>query len=197
MAVNKTLLLRNNSYEGARLTIVGSQSGLTNYYYTQANGNRYYYSNIGEGSSQQIMESATFNSFLSFTMSGALTFDFDIIPMETGSTVLVETKAVASNLPGTKGYVMSSFGGFKHNGTSITTIGGSVDYTHKSDFSVGQVYTEFVILGTQSIKLRARGQASETIDWDIHIKYTKGFHTLVSSGGSQDNPIFNPPPPLQ
>lgn len=194
--INKTLLLRNNSYEGARLTIVGSQSGLTNYYYTEANGNRYYYSNIGEGSSQQIMESATFNSFLSFTMSGAVINDFNIIPMESGSTVMVETKAVASNLPGTKGYIMSSFGGFKHNGTSITVIGGPLDYTHKSDFSVGQVYAEFVIIGTQSISLRTRGQVSETIDWDIHIKYTKGFHTL-STGGGTDNPIYTPPPPLQ
>jgi hypothetical protein len=43
--------------------------------------------------------------------------------------------------------------------------------------------------GTASVRLTLTGQTSETLDWDVYIKYTKGFHTL-SGGGSGGGIIY-------
>ena len=43
----KNLLIKNNTYDGVRAVIQASQSGVDNYYYTEARGDRYYYSITG------------------------------------------------------------------------------------------------------------------------------------------------------
>jgi hypothetical protein len=175
----KNLLIKNNHYENVRLTIVGSQSGVEHYYYTEASGNRYYYTALG-GTAAPDMESATFDSFLSFTMSGAVTYQYNLIPMLPEESVMIETNVVGINLDGSKGYVMKSFGGYRHNGSSLSLIGGSIDYTTKTDFTTASA--SFVVVGTQSVALRVTGQTSQTIDWNVYIRYTKGFHALTFTG---------------
>ena len=193
MAIIKNLLTKNRRYENSRLVIVGSQSSDQVYYYTEATGNRYYYNLVGGTNSNFDMESATFETFLSFTMSGATTYTFDIVPMTTGNSCFLDFKCVALNQSGSKGYLMKSFGGYRHTGSALSIVGGSIDYSSKTDFTSASA--SFTASGTSSIQLRVSGQTSETIDWDIHIKYYKGFHDLLTGGGGGD--IIYPKPPEQ
>lgn len=190
MAIKKNLLLRNRHYENARLTIVGSQSTDTVYYYTEATGNRYYY-NLVSSTATASMESATFESFLSFTMSGSGTYTFNIVPMEVGTTVFLDFKVVGLNSSGSKGYLMKSFGGYRHTGSALTAIGGSLTYDTKTDFTSASA--SFTTNGTASVRLVVSGQTSETIDWDVHLKYIKGFHTLSSGASGGPTPIYPKP----
>jgi len=179
MAVKNTLF-KNNKYEKVRLLISGSQSGTLNYYYTEADGDRYYYTSISSTASPS-MESASFNSYLSCTMSGAATYTFDLVPMSLGETVMIETKASCINQSGSKGYLVDVFGGYRHTGSTLVAIGSTLNYTTKTDFTT--VAASFSASGTASVRLTLTGQTSETLDWDVYIKYTKGFHTLTGGSG--------------
>lgn len=187
----KNLLIRNNSYEEVRLTIFGNEDGTSTQYYTEANGNRYYYTVIG-GTASPAMQSATFESFLSFTMSGTASYQYSLIPMLPEETVMIETRVVGLNLDGSKGYIMSSFGGYKHDGTDLSIIGPSITYDTKSDFTSASA--SFTQSGTSSICFCFSGELNETIDWDVHIKYTKGFHTLTTGAPPTPPPIYPPYP---
>jgi len=192
----KNTLVKNNQYSGVRLIITGSQSGVENLYYTEASGDRYYFTQISSTASPD-MESATFRSFLSFTMSNAAIYTFDLVPMLTGESVMIETKAVGINANGTKGYMMTSFGGFRHSGSALSIIGSTINYTTKTDF--GPAGVSFSAAGTQSVRMNVYGQSGESIDWDIHISYTKGFHSLSYAGSTAtppSKPIYPKAPDL-
>lgn len=185
MAIIKNLLTRNNQYSGVRLVIQGQQSNNVHYYYTEATGDRYYFNQVSSTASAD-MESATFRSFLSFTMSNFQTFTFSLIPMESGESVMIETKVVGINSSGSKAYMMQSFGGFRHNGSTLQAVGGSLIYDTRTDFTSASA--SFTASATASIILRVSGQTSETIDWDVHINYTKGFHSLSYAGSTATPP---------
>jgi hypothetical protein len=188
------LLTRNYSYSGIRAVITASQSGDINTYYVEGGGERYYVNSVGSTASAE-MESASFQSFMSFTMSGFATYSVNLIPMEPEESVMIDTHVVALNQTGTKGYVARFFGGFRHSGSALSAIGGSIDSNVKTDFST--VAVSFTASGTQSVLMRLVGQTSETIDFDIHVAYTKGFHSLIaatSSGGTTPpKPIYPQP----
>ena len=179
MAV-KNLLIKNNIYNGVRVVIQASQSGVDTYYYTEARGDRYYYSITGSTQSPTL-ETVNFNAYLSFTMSGAVTYDLTMIPMGYGDTCFLNMSCSAINTTGTKGYLSKVFGGFRHSGSALTKVGGSIDYQTKTDFTT--VGVSFSASGTQSVKMTLTGQTSEVIDWDIYVNYTKGYHTLTTGGG--------------
>ena len=185
MAIVKNLLTRNNQYSGVRLVIQGVQQNDTHYYYTEAAGDRYYFNQVSSTASAD-MESATFRSFLSFTMSGFQSFTFSLIPMEAGESVMIETKVVGINKTGQKAYMMQSFGGFRHSGSTLQAVGGSLVYDTRTDFTSASA--SFTASATASIILRVTGQTSEEIDWDVHINYTKGFHSLTYAGTGGSNP---------
>jgi hypothetical protein len=190
--MSKSLLIRNNDYKKVRLTIFGDEDGEETQYYTEANGNRYYYTSVGSTASAQ-MESATFQSFLSFTMSGTQSYQFTLIPMNPEETVMIETKVIGLNNNGSKGYIMKSFGGFRQNGTSLDIIGPDIDYDTKSDFTSASA--SFTASGTQSICLCVSGELGEDIEWDVHINYTKGFQSLLSTDPQLRPPPIYPEPP--
>ena len=192
----KNLLIKNNTYDGVRAVIAASQSGVTNFYYTEARGDRYYYSITGSTASPRL-ETVTFDAYLSFTMSGAVTYTLDIIPMAKGDTCFLDVSCTAVNATATKGYVAKAFGGFRHTGSTLAKIQNQIDITDHSDFSAA-VKMDFAASGTQSVRMILTGDASETIDWDIYLKYTKGYHTLTTGGGggsSTPDPWY-PVPPL-
>lgn len=190
MAVVQSLLIRNNLYNGVRLTIVGSQSGDEYFYYSEANGNRYFINEIG-GTVSNVMESADFNSFLSFTQSGTVSTTFELIPMDTGDSCMIETKVFGVNSSGTKSYMMKSFGGYVHNGSSLSLVGSGIQYDTIGNFTTGSA--SFTQSGTQSICLCVSGETGELVDWDVYIKYSKGFHTLVYS--PDRSKVIYPPAP--
>lgn len=183
----KNTLFRFKPYDGVRLVYNTFISGVENTYYAEASGNRYYYSILGGSASD--MEAASFNSFISVTMSNYKVYTFDAIPMEPGETVFIESIAMAMNSTGSKAFLSKTWGGFRHSGTAIKEIGGtgSFTYTVQKDFTGCNF--EWFPTGTQSISFNLVGQNSETLDWDVHIKYTKGFHT-ITSGGSPTKPIY-------
>lgn len=192
----KNLLIKNNIYDGVRAVIVASQSGVQNYYYTEARGDRYYYSVTGSTASPTL-ETVNFNAYLSFTMSGAVTYELSMIPMGKGDTCFLNMSCSAVNASGSKGYLSKVFGGFRHTGSALSIVGGTIDYQTKTDFTT--VGVSFSASGTQSVRMVLTGQTSETVDWDIYVNYTKGYHTLVTGGGGgsgqQADPWY-PVPPL-
>ena len=186
-----SILIKNIDYDKVRLKIGGLENGTPVTYFTEATGNRYFFKLLDDPNPS--MESATFQSFLTFTQSGTASHTYTLIPMLPSETVMVETKVVGVNETGSKAYVMKSFGGFKHDGTTLSLIGPSIDYQTKSDFTAASA--SFVISGTTSICLCVDGEAGELIDWDIHINYTKGFHAISGDPGEVCNtfeckPIF-------
>jgi hypothetical protein len=169
-----SILIKNFDYNKVRLQIRGVENGVNKLYTTEAYGNRYYFKLLENPVPS--MESATFKSFLTFTQSGTASHTYTLIPLLQSETVMIETKVVAINDSASKGYVMKSFGGFRHNGTGISIIGPSIDYNTKSDFTSASA--SFTISGTQSICLCVSGEPDDLIDWDIHVSYTKGFHAI-------------------
>jgi hypothetical protein len=189
----KNLLIKNNTYSGVRAVIQASQSGVNNYYYTEARGDRYYYSVTGSTQSPTL-ETVNFNAYLSFTMSNAVTYELQIIPMSKGDTCFLNMSCTAINASGSKGYLSKVFGGFRHTGSALSIIGGSIDYETKTDFTT--VGVSFSAFGTQSVRMVLTGQTSEVIDWDIYVNYTKGYHTLTTGGGGGGVPSpWYPVPP--
>jgi hypothetical protein len=190
----KNLLIKNNTYDGVRAVIQASQSGVNNFYYTEARGDRYYYSITGSTQSP-VLETVNFNAYLSFTMSGAVTYELKMIPMAKGDTCFLNMSCSAVNASGSKGYLSKVFGGFRHTGSALSIVGGSIDYETKTDFT-SAVGVSFSASGTQSVRMVLTGQASEVIDWDIYVNYTKGYHTLITGGGGVNVPDpWYPVPP--
>lgn len=188
-----SLIIKNKIYDGTRLTIVGSQSGTRYYHYSEANGTRYYVNPISSTASPTL-EAVTFDAYLSFTSSNSQTWDFTLIPMDTSNTCIVTTRVSGLKSDGSKGFLMNSFGGYRHSGSALTKIGGSFDYTYLSDFTGATAY--FTASGTSSVNLVITG-TSEVIDWDVYINYSKGFHTLSGGGGGGGVWYPDPPPPTE
>lgn len=184
------LLTKNIPYSGVRAYIQASQSSDINTYYVEGSGQRFYVNELGSSASAA-MESASFVSFMSFTMSGAVTYSVTLIPMSPEETVMINTKVVALNSTGTKGYIADLFGGFRHSGSTLTAIGGSLERTQRTDFT--NVSASFTQSATASVNLILVGQTSEIIDWDVHIQYTKGYHTLTTGTSSPTTPIYPKP----
>ncbi len=190
MAVVQSVMVKNKEYDGVRLTIVGSQSGNQYYNYSEAWGVRNYINEITNPTAS--LDSVSFNAYLSFTSSGTSMWQFDLIPMSIGDTVMVESQIVGLNSDGSKGYVCNIFGGFRHSGATLSAIGSGATYTTKTDFSSASV--SLGTTGTQSVTFKVAGDAGEVIDWNLHIKYTKGFHTLTFGGGGGGSWYPVPPP---
>ena len=191
MAITKYIMIKNKLYDTVRLTIVGSQSSTTNYHYTEAEGNRYYANLVG--STQSNLEAVSFEAYLSFTSSGTQSWNFNLIPMEYGHTAMIETNVVGMNSTGSKGYGARVFGVWRHAGSTLVAVGGSMDTTTKTDFTSASC--SFTASATASISMNISGQTSETIDWDVHIKYTKGYHTVVAGSPVVPPPWYPPLPP--
>jgi hypothetical protein len=102
--------------------------------------------------------------------------------MGKGDTCFLNMSCSAVNASASKGYLSKVFGGFRHTGTALSIIGGTIDYETKTDFT-SAVGVSFSAKGTQSVRMVLTGQTSEVIDWDIYVNYTKGYHTLTTGGG--------------
>jgi hypothetical protein len=181
-------IVKNKEYDGVRLSITGTNSGSASVFYSEANGNRYFYNVIG--STASVMESVTFEAYLSFTSSNAEAWVFNLVPMDYGQSVILECRVLGLKSDGTKGFLMNSFTGWRHSGSSLSTIG-TPDYTYLSDFTSATSF--YTTNATASVDLVIAGEASTVIDWDVHIKYTKGYHTLTSGGGGGGGWYPSPP----
>lgn len=181
-------IVKNKSYDGVRLVVSATSSGSLSTYYTEANGWRHYFNQITGTNS--LLEAVSFESYISVTSSNTATYSFTLIPMFYGETVMLETKVVGFN--GVKGFMMNSFGGYKHIGGTLSRIG-NIQYSYSTDFTGATAY--FTNTGTSSINLVIGGDStSGVMDWDIHVKYTKGYHTGFSPPTGSQNPWFPMPP---
>ncbi len=192
MAVTKNLIIKNKEYDSTRLFIIGSQSSNQNYYYTEASGTRYYINALG-ATADATIESVTTNAFLSFTSSSSATWSFDLIPMSPGNTCIIETKVLGMKSDGSGSFLMFARGGYRHSGSSLVKIGGSIDYLYKNDLSGASA--SFDVIGTSSVCLKINGVAGGSIDYDVHIDYTKSYHSLTfpNGGGAWLPPNIDPP----
>lgn len=185
----KNSIFKYKPYNGIRLRYKTFVSGDETFYYSEGDGNRYYFNIFGSTDSEN-MEASTFNSFLSFTTSNYVVREFEAIPMEPGDTVFIESTATAVNSDTSKAFLCKTFGGFRHNGTSIMEIGGTGSFEYKTHSDFSSVDFVFVPIGTQSVYFQCIGQTSQNLDWDIYINYTKSFHTLSSPTPDKPKPIY-------
>ena len=191
MAV-QSVMIKNKSYDGVRLTISGTQSGNNYFHYSEAIGVRHFVNEVGSQTAS--MDSVSFNAYLSFTSSGTASWNFTLIPMEYETTVMLCTKILGMKSDGTKGFLMDSFGGYRHSGSALTKIGGQINYSYLTDFTGATAY--FTASATASVNLVIQGSSGDVIDWDVHICYTKGYHTLSAPApvGIPVAPPWYPPP---
>lgn len=184
---NYNLLVKQKEYSGVRSLIVATQSGLTSTYFAEGGGQRYYINQISSTASA-VLQAASFETFLSFTMSGTATFSMQMVPMAPGQSVLIDMSVIALNSNGTKGYAEKLMTSYRHSGATLTKIG-QIQSTRISDFS--SVYATFSTTGTQSVNLICYGQSGELIDFDIFINYKKSYHAIQNiSGGQSITPIY-------
>ena len=193
----QSVMIRNKEYDGTRLTLIGVESGVNHIFYSEASGTRYFINEIGNPTAS--MDSVTFKAHLTFTSSGTQSWNFNLVPMNTGETIIINTKVSALNHDGTKAYIMSAFGGYKHSGGTLSVVGSGFWYTSMNDFTGASA--SFTSSATASIRLITSGAVNQVIDWDIHIDYTKGYHSLsnisfASPGGGVpiDRHPWYPPP---
>ena len=177
----KRLISKVNPFSGVRAVINGTQSGQIQTWYSEGRGDRFYVNEI-TATASPVLESATFISYLSFTMSGATTAKFDLIPMTTGESAFIETIIYGQNSGATAGYCERFFAAWRHSGSALTLVGGTVSSTKLSDFTT--VGTQWSQTGTQSVNFTVSGQTGQVIDFDVHIRYTKGTHQILTGGGS-------------
>jgi hypothetical protein len=187
----KKLLVKNVPFDGVRAVISASQSSVLSTYYSEGSGQRYYV-NALTSTASSTMESATFDSYLSFTMSDSTTHTYDLIPMLAGNSVIIDSFIYAQNLSGSKGFVESSFGAFRHTGSVLTAVGSGIQNTKTTDFPTGHISATWLTNGTQSVYLNIQNITGEVIDVDVYISYRKGFHS-ISTGSTASKPIYPQP----
>ena len=195
MPTVQSIVIKNKQYTGTRLTIVGSHSSNQYYHYSEAVGNRYFVNPISSTASP-VMESVTFDGFLSFTSSDATSWTFDLVPMETGSTCIIDNFIVEGFKSDTTGhFIMQSMGAWRHTGSALTKSG--INYQYINDGMTGAT-AYWTASATASIQLVIKG-VSGVVDWDVHIRYIKSYHTLVlgGGGGNPSAPYYPPPNPVE
>lgn len=186
MAINA--LFKDIKYDKVRFTYTRASfpSGtLVDTNYSEGSGSRYYYNILGSTFSD--MEAATFQSFISVTMSGSAVHFIDLVPLEVGELVYLNTTITAVNASVTKGFIANTDAAYINTGSQIKPIGGtpSVSYNIKKDFMTASVF--FIENGTQSIGLGIGGEAGENLDWNIFVSYKKSFHSI--SKPTQSSPV--------
>lgn len=187
----KKLLVKNVPFDKVRAVISASQSSVLSTYYSEGSGQRYYV-NALTSTASATMESATFDSFLSFTMSNSATHTYNLIPMIQGNSVIIDSYIYAQNLSGSKGFVESSFGAFRHTGSALTAVGSGIQNTRTTDFPTGHISATWIANATQSVMLSCVNTTGEVIDVDVYISYRKGFHS-IATGSTASKPIYPVP----
>jgi hypothetical protein len=191
--MSANILFKNKEYDGVRFTYtrLAFPSGtVVDTTYAEGSGNRYYYS-ILSGTASPDMEAATFESFISFTMSGAVTHFVDLVPMEPGESVYFDITATATNTGVTGGFFANPRAGYIHTGSEIKPIGGTAGITYdiRTDFPTMGI--GFIINATASIALGVTCITGQTLDWDIFINYKKGYRAIVTPPGpTPPRPIY-------
>lgn|SRR5574343_1648 len=181
MAIQPSVMIKSKGYEGTRLTIAGSYSSNQYLHYAEASGNRYYVNEIS--ATQSDMGSVTFDAFLSFTASNATPWQFDLVPMQPGQSLIIDNFIVEGfKSDGTAQFLMQAFGGYRYSTTTLSKSG--INYQYINDGLTGAT-AYFTASGTTSVSLVISGVAATNIDFDVHIRYIKSYHTLLntSSGG--------------
>ena len=185
---NYNLIIKQKEYQDVRSVIVASQSGNQSIFYAEGNGDRYYINQIS-ATATPVLEAATFNSFLSFTMSGLGTFSMQMVPMATGESVFIDMQIYGQNSASTKGYAEKVMTAYRHSGSALTRIG-QINSTKISDFT-SSVGVTFSTTATASVDLVVFGQSGELIDFDIYIQYKKGYHAIQNLNQPQTiSPIY-------
>jgi hypothetical protein len=188
MSVN--ILFKNREFDGVRFTYTRADfpSGtIVDQTYSEGSGNRYYFNILGSTASEQ-MEAATFQSFISVTMSGAVTHFIELVPMEPGELVYFDMTVTSVNGPVDKGFVANPKGSFIHTGSDILPVGGTAGLTYdiRTDFT--SVNTAFIINATASVALGITCESGETLDWNLFVDYKKSFHSISSPPGPTGPP---------
>jgi hypothetical protein len=197
--MSASVLYRNKPYSGVRLTYQRASfptGTLVDTTYSEALGNRYYYTLLGTTFSTE-MEAATYQSFISATMSGGIAHFVDLVPLLPGELVHLQTRVSAMNASSTKALIATTDAAFINTGSTIKPVGGTAAVTLniRKDFMTASIY--YVANGTQSVTLLLGGEAGEDLDWSIFVEYSKSFHSISSPASPPvSKPIYPTPPTL-
>lgn len=184
------LLIRNIGFDGTRTLITASSSAGPEKIWTEGTGRRYYLDQLGTTFSSAV-DATEYNTYLTFTTTNTNLKEFFITQMNTGETLHVELTAMAMKDDGSAAYGNQWSQLFRRGSTgSVVQIGSPVqnekyDGTMNCDISVRTI--------TNGVYLQFLGPSSHIIDWNIHLRYLKGYHRLVDPG-SIPSPIDPRPP---
>lgn len=184
------LLIRNIGFDESRILITGSHSSGPDKIWTEGYGRRYYLDQIGTTFSNNL-DATEYNAYLTFTTTNTNIKEFFITQMNNAETLCLELTAMALKDDGTAGFGSrwsqlfrrGASGGVVQIGTPVVTE--KHDGTMNCDITVRTV--------TNGVYLQFTGAAGHTIDWNIYLRYLKGYHRLVDPN-SIPSPIDPRPP---
>jgi len=171
------LLIRNIGFDGTRTLITASFSGGPEKIWTEGYGRRYYLDQLGTTFSNAI-DATEYNTYLTFTTDNTTMKEFFITQMNAGETLCVELTAMAMKDDGAAAYG-SRWSQLFRRGTSGNVVAiGSPDAIEKHDGTMDCDISYRVV--QNGVWLQFLGVNSHIIDWNIYIRYLKGYHKLIN-----------------
>ena len=170
------LLIRNIGFDEARILITASHSSGPDKIWTEGYGRRYYLDQIGTTFSNNL-DATEYSNYLTFTTVNTAPKEFFVTQMNTAETMRLELIVLAIKDDGTAGY-SNDYMQFYRRGSSgnVVKVGTHTD-DEKHDGTMNCDITTRVV--SNGVWVKFTGVTSHTIDWNVHLKYYKGYHRLI------------------
>lgn len=184
------LLIRNIGFDGTRTLISASFSGGPEKIWTEGTGRRFYLDQLGTTFSNNI-DAVEYNTYLTFTTYNTTMKEFFVTQMNYAETLCLEMTVMALKNDGTAAFG-SRWSQLFRRGSSGSPVGiGTPEKVTKHDGTMNCDISYRIV--PDGVWLQFTGVAAHTIDWNIYLRYLKGYHRLVDPG-SVPSPIDPRPP---
>lgn len=184
------LLIRNIGFDESRTLITASYSGGSDKLWTEGYGRRYYLDQLGTTFSNNI-DATEYSTYLTFTTLNTTMKEFFVTQMNPAETLLIELYVLALKDDGTAGFSSRWRQFFRRGNTGGVANVGNASSDTSFDGSMNCSITARTVTG--GVWLQFLGVNVHTIDWNVHLKYYKGYHKLIDPG-SIPSPIDPRPP---
>jgi hypothetical protein len=178
------LLLRNIGFDGTRTLITASFSGGPEIVWTEGAGRRFYVDKIGSTFSN-LIDAVEYNTYLTFSTYNTTLKEFFITQLNFGETLYIQLTVMSLRDDGSAGYG-TRWRAFFRRGASGAAVAIGAPYDDERHDG-GMNCTVTARTQTDGVWIQFLGVNNYTIDWNVHITYYKGYHTLT-------NPAWIPSP---
>jgi hypothetical protein len=170
------LLIRNIGFDGTRTLITASFSGGPDKIWTEGTGRRYYLDQLGTTFSNAV-DAVDYNTYLTFTTTNTAPKELFITQMNPAETLCIELTAMALKDDGTAAYGSRWSSLFRKGSTGSPNIIGSPEVVEKHDGTMNCDISYRIV--PSGIWLVFTGVNAHIIDWNIYLRYLKGYHRLI------------------